>query len=32
MARKTNKLDLKPDARQVLSSDFNLFYKPQAKP
>ena len=32
MARKTDKLDLKPDARQVLSSDFNLFYTPQVKP
>jgi hypothetical protein len=32
MARKTPKLDLAPEKRQVLSSDFNLFYKPQAKP
>lgn len=32
MARKTPKLDLTPEKRQVLSSDFNLFYKPQAKP
>jgi len=32
MARKTTKLDLTPEKRQVLSSDFNLFYKPQAKP
>ena len=32
MARKTPRLDLTPEKRQVLSSDFNLFYKPQAKP
>lgn len=32
MARKTPKLDLAPEKRQVLSSDFNLFYKPQVKP
>jgi len=32
MARKTPQLNLAPEKRQVLSSDFNLFYKPQAKP
>ena len=32
MARMTPRLDLTPEKRQVLSSDFNLFYKPQAKP
>ena len=32
MARKTPKLDLTHEKRQVLSSDFNLYYKPKAKP
>jgi hypothetical protein len=32
MARKTPQLNLAPEKRQVLSSDFNLFYKPQVKP
>ena len=32
MARKTPKLDLTPELPEVVSRDFNLFYRPEAEP
>ena len=32
MARKTPKLDLTPELPDVVSRDFNLFYRPEAEP
>ena len=32
MARKTPTLDLTPELPEVVSRDFNLFYRPEAEP